>query len=79
MLKTPVSRAGSPGERVFDLLSEICLAAIVFVIGSYLALVFREATDVVSIVISTFIFPAIASIVFRTVLIPFYAPEKIFD
>jgi hypothetical protein len=79
MLKTPVSRTGSPGERVFDLLSEICLAAIVFVIGSTFALVFREATDVVSIVISTFIFPAIASIVFRTVLIPFYAPEKIFD
>jgi hypothetical protein len=79
MLKTPVSRAGSPGERVFDLLSEICLAVIVFIIGGILALVFREVDNLFSVVISTFLWPAMASIVFRMILIPFYAPEKIID
>lgn len=79
MSKTPVNRFGSPGQRVFDLMSEIRLATIVFIIGSVLVLVFRDANTVVSVTISTFMFPAIASIVFRTALIPFYAPEMIID
>lgn len=75
MLKTPVSRVGSPGERIFDLISEICLAAIVMTIGFSLIIVFEPGS---TIFISTFIFPAIASIIFRSILVPFYIPEMLF-
>lgn len=76
---TALSRVGAPGERVFDLLAEVCLALIVFVVAGVLSLVFRDAITAVSAAIATIMFPAIAAIVFRVVLLPFYAPEVIVD
>ena len=76
---TALSRVGTPGERVFDLLAEVCLAMIVFVVAGVLSLVFRDAITPVSFTISTVMFPAIAAVVFRLVLLPFYAPEVLVD
>lgn len=76
---TALSRVGHPGEQVFDLLAEVCLAAIVFIVAAVLSLVFRDAINVVSLAISTVMIPAIAAVVFRLLLLPFYAPEVVVD
>ena len=76
---TALSRVGTPGERVFDLLAEVCLAVVVFIVAGVLSLVFRDATTAISVAIATVMIPAIAAAVFRLLLLPFYAPEVIVD
>ena len=76
---TALRRVGPPGERVFDLLAEVCLAAVVFAVAGVLSLVFRDAITPISFTISTIMLPAIAAVIFRLLLLPFYTPEVIVD